>query len=198
MESAAPRALVTGWYVLVFCGGCARSGSFPGNPSVIEYSLNPTQSLAPSEELLWLSQTAYEMECAAGHRPADDGFGAPAYLHYPRPRDFTRGQFRLISTWDNVPTDEDLSPTHTTSSARSLAGLDHSTIAPSRLRSSRYRQALISLGPCTYTRRESVCRRRLADEPRQIALAALPTLGLPRALDALRWVDESIEEMADS
>jgi AhpD family alkylhydroperoxidase len=29
---------------------------------------------------------------------------------------------------------------------------------------------------------------------RQIALVALPTIGLPAALDALRWVDESIDE----
>jgi alkylhydroperoxidase/carboxymuconolactone decarboxylase family protein YurZ len=30
---------------------------------------------------------------------------------------------------------------------------------------------------------------------RQVAAIAIPTVGLPRALDALRWVDESIEEM---
>jgi len=30
---------------------------------------------------------------------------------------------------------------------------------------------------------------------RQVALAALPTIGLPAALAALRWVDESITEM---
>ena len=29
---------------------------------------------------------------------------------------------------------------------------------------------------------------------RQVALAALPTIGLPAALDALRWIDESIAE----
>ena len=33
------------------------------------------------------------------------------------------------------------------------------------------------------------------DAIRQIAVIALPTIGLPRALDALRWIDESIEEM---
>ena len=37
-----------------------------------------------------------------------DGLGNAAYLLYPRPRDFTMGQFRLISTWDGMPTDEDL------------------------------------------------------------------------------------------
>ena len=29
---------------------------------------------------------------------------------------------------------------------------------------------------------------------RQVALIAMPTIGLPRALDALRWIEESIEE----
>lgn len=29
---------------------------------------------------------------------------------------------------------------------------------------------------------------------RQVALIALPTIGLPAALDALRWIDESIHE----
>src|SRR5262245_37511970 len=32
----------------------------------------------------------------------------------------------------------------------------------------------------------------------QIALVALPTIGLPAALDALRWIQESIDEMAAS
>jgi len=30
---------------------------------------------------------------------------------------------------------------------------------------------------------------------RQVALLALPTIGLPRALDALRWIEESLEEV---
>jgi alkylhydroperoxidase/carboxymuconolactone decarboxylase family protein YurZ len=32
------------------------------------------------------------------------------------------------------------------------------------------------------------------DHVRQVALAALPTVGLPFALDALRWIEESIAE----
>ena len=31
---------------------------------------------------------------------------------------------------------------------------------------------------------------------RQVAVIALPTIGLPRALDALRWIEESIDEAA--
>ena len=33
---------------------------------------------------------------------------------------------------------------------------------------------------------------------RQIALVALPTVGLPAALDALRWIEESIREAMSS
>jgi len=36
------------------------------------------------------------------------------------------------------------------------------------------------------------------DALRQVALIALPTIGLPAALDALRWIDESIQETAAS
>jgi 4-carboxymuconolactone decarboxylase len=32
------------------------------------------------------------------------------------------------------------------------------------------------------------------DALRQVALISLPTIGLPAALDALRWIDESIDE----
>jgi len=34
------------------------------------------------------------------------------------------------------------------------------------------------------------------DALRQIALISLPTIGLPAALDALRWIDESVHETA--
>jgi alkylhydroperoxidase/carboxymuconolactone decarboxylase family protein YurZ len=37
-----------------------------------------------------------------------------------------------------------------------------------------------------------------ADALRQVALISLPTIGLPAALDALRWIDESIREDAAS
>jgi alkylhydroperoxidase/carboxymuconolactone decarboxylase family protein YurZ len=35
------------------------------------------------------------------------------------------------------------------------------------------------------------------DALRQVALISLPTIGLPAALDALRWIDESIDETDD-
>ncbi|MBI4477676.1 MAG: c-type cytochrome, partial [Acidobacteria bacterium] len=53
-------------------------------------------------------QVLCEKECAACHGPNGDGEGAAACLLYRRPRGFTTGQFRIVSTWDGVPTDEDL------------------------------------------------------------------------------------------
>ncbi len=58
--------------------------------------------------LLELGRTVYGKECVSCHGELGDGEGQAAYLLYPRPRDFTRGEYRLVSTWDRIPTDEDL------------------------------------------------------------------------------------------
>jgi cytochrome c oxidase cbb3-type subunit 2 len=55
-----------------------------------------------------LGRKTFEKECVACHAQDGTGEGPAAYLLYPRPRDFTSSLYRLISTWDNVPTDEDL------------------------------------------------------------------------------------------
>jgi mono/diheme cytochrome c family protein len=75
---------------------------------VIPLSIVPTEVLPSSPELLSLGRTTFDKECAACHGPAGNGQGDAAYLLYPRPRDFTTGQFRIISTWDGVPTDTDV------------------------------------------------------------------------------------------
>lgn len=75
---------------------------------VVPDAIVPTKVLPSSPELLALGKTTFEKECVACHGAAGNGEGDAAYLLYPRPRDFTTGQFRLISTWDGVPTDEDV------------------------------------------------------------------------------------------
>jgi mono/diheme cytochrome c family protein len=77
-------------------------------PGPIEASLVPTRSLPGSPDLLALGRKTYEKECAPCHGTKGDGQGEAAWLLYPRPRDFTTGQFRLVSTWEGLPTDEDL------------------------------------------------------------------------------------------
>ena len=87
------------------CGPRATEGTASG---VIPFSIVPTTVLASSPDLLALGKTTFDKECVACHGAAGDGEGDAAYLLYPRPRDFTSSQFRIISTWDGVPTDEDL------------------------------------------------------------------------------------------
>ncbi len=74
----------------------------------IEASITPARVMTASEGLLRRGRAVYERQCQACHGAAGDGEGEAAYLLYPRPRDFTRGQYRLVSTWETVPTDEDL------------------------------------------------------------------------------------------
>lgn len=50
----------------------------------------------------------FAKHCAVCHGDTGRGDGPAAYLVYPRPRDFTRGEFRIVSTRNGVPTDDDL------------------------------------------------------------------------------------------
>ena len=59
-------------------------------------------------ELLEPGQAVYRRQCAACHGATGAGDGEAAYLLYPKPRNFVRGQFRFVSTWDGLPTNEDL------------------------------------------------------------------------------------------
>lgn len=84
------------------------SGSVEERSGPIEASLTPDSVVEASARLIELGRTTYAKECVACHSELGDGEGQAAYLLYPRPRDFTSGEFRLVSTWDRVPTDEDL------------------------------------------------------------------------------------------
>ncbi len=77
-------------------------------PGLIPVALVPSTTLPSSPDLVALGRKTYAKECLACHGKDGNGEGEAAYLLYPRPRDFTSGQFRLVSTWDSVPTDEDL------------------------------------------------------------------------------------------
>jgi len=50
----------------------------------------------------------YERQCAVCHGLTGAGDGPAAYLLYPKPRDFTQNEFRLVSTSSMEATDEDL------------------------------------------------------------------------------------------
>src|SRR5439155_1412914 len=53
-------------------------------------------------------KTVYELKCMGCHGDKGDGKGAAAELLMPRPRDFTSGLYKIRTTANNVPTDQDL------------------------------------------------------------------------------------------
>ena len=50
----------------------------------------------------------YAEHCAPCHGPDGRGDGPGAYLLFTPPRSFRRAQYRLVSTWERTPTDDDL------------------------------------------------------------------------------------------
>lgn len=65
----------------------------------------PAQQVSPNRA----GQVLYEQQCAACHGTNGDGNGPAAAWLYPKPRDFSAGQFKIKSTpGRSMPTDEDL------------------------------------------------------------------------------------------
>jgi mono/diheme cytochrome c family protein len=95
-------------FALALAVACGPAPDTDTEPGLIDLSLEPSELLPDSVALQDLGQLTYDKECVACHGADGDGLGEAAYLLYPRPRDFTTGRFRLISTWDGVPTDDDL------------------------------------------------------------------------------------------
>ena len=91
--------LLRGRFGMVDRDAATQSGDDPWAPAAL---------LPASARLIELGKQTFAKECTACHGAGGDGEGEAAYLLYPRPRDFTSGQFRLVSTWDGVPTDGDL------------------------------------------------------------------------------------------
>lgn len=104
---ARPWELAVGVLMVATLAGC-RAGPGDTQPGDLPFTIAPTEIRSSSPALLALGQKTYEQQCVACHGTAGNGEGDAAYLLYPRPRDFTSGQFRIVSTWDSVPTDEDL------------------------------------------------------------------------------------------
>jgi mono/diheme cytochrome c family protein len=96
-------------FALALLCSCHRAGDAGADrPGLIPAALVPSTTLPVSPDLVALGRNTYQKECLACHGQDGNGEGEAAYLLYPRPRDFTSGEFRLVSTWDDVPTGEDL------------------------------------------------------------------------------------------
>src|SRR3990172_771503 len=72
-----------------------------------------TKPPAGSARLLALGKLIYGQQCSACHGVGGRGDGEAAYLLYPKPRDFVAARYRMVSTWERVPTDQDLFDTIT-------------------------------------------------------------------------------------
>ncbi|WP_298866329.1 ethylbenzene dehydrogenase-related protein [uncultured Gimesia sp.] len=55
-----------------------------------------------------IGKKLYKQHCAACHGQSGDGKGIAAPFLFPKPRNFTTGKFRLVSTKNRVPSKEDL------------------------------------------------------------------------------------------
>ena len=66
-----------------------------------------------SPKLIALGKQVYSQQCIACHGVGGRGDGEAAYLLYPKPRDFVAAKYRLVSTWERVPTDQNLFDTIT-------------------------------------------------------------------------------------
>jgi mono/diheme cytochrome c family protein len=86
--------------------GAPGLGIAPSAPAAAAWA--PSAPRAASPELLALGRRLYDKQCAACHGTSGRGDGEAAYLLYPKPRDLVAGAHRLVSTWERVPTDEDL------------------------------------------------------------------------------------------
>ena len=78
---------------------------------VTGHTAGQTAELKPppsSAKIIALGKQVYSQQCTACHGTGGRGDGEAAYLLYPKPRDFVAARFRLVSTWERVPTDQDL------------------------------------------------------------------------------------------
>jgi len=90
--------------------GRATNGADAGDTEVAASptAWDPTSALPATPALLALGRQVYAKQCVSCHGAEGRGDGPAAYLLYPKPRDFTAARYRLVSTWERVPTDADL------------------------------------------------------------------------------------------
>lgn len=69
--------------------------------------------LPATPELVARGAEVYARECVACHGLEGRGDGPAAYLLYPKPRNLITGEYRIVSTWERIPTDQDIFTTLT-------------------------------------------------------------------------------------
>src|SRR5262245_45799970 len=101
-------AVLGGCLALAACGGKDRHAKFSSTVESPVFSIDPTTHPAASASLVQAGGRIFARQCAPCHGATGAGDGMAAYLLYPKPRNFRKGPFRFVSTWEGVPTDDDL------------------------------------------------------------------------------------------
>lgn len=94
------------WCSLVVVGLIVALGAAVAAPGAEDPGAKTPPAVTP--ELIAQGKGLYARECADCHGVEGKGDGAAAYLLYPKPRDFVKSEYRIVSTWDRLPTDDDL------------------------------------------------------------------------------------------
>ena len=83
--------------------GAMRSAGRAPAPGVVEVHVSPESTLASSPELVAEGEALFRRQCAPCHGVTGRGDGEAAYLLFPKPRDFVRAEYRMVSTWEGQP-----------------------------------------------------------------------------------------------
>jgi DMSO reductase family type II enzyme heme b subunit len=103
---------------LFLISGCGRAGPAESRPADRPVGADPAWVVTPREHAPPAPGQAVVAElsgprlftqyCAACHGENGDGNGPAARFLYPKPRNLREGQFRLVTTTNRIPSDEDL------------------------------------------------------------------------------------------
>ncbi len=89
--------------------GASEGSSAPAKPAKIVDASAVTITESPvNDPIVQRGQELFAKQCAVCHGDTGDGAGKFAYLMNPRPRNLQQGNFKLATTQNQVPTDEDL------------------------------------------------------------------------------------------
>jgi len=72
------------------------------------FAVEPSTHPTATKDLLERGKKVFARQCAPCHGPTGLSDGPAAYLLYPKPRNFKKGPFRFVTTWEGTPTDDDL------------------------------------------------------------------------------------------